>query len=89
MKLFEYLFIAILSTILLRNPHLEAHGFGANTQIKLYDSGINQRAKHWHQESECFQGINQIYDYTIDHALKAKSYNLQIDRWSFQSIKKA
>lgn len=71
------------------NSKINAHGFGANTQIKLYDSGVSKRARHSQKVPECYQSLCQIYDCTLDHALKVKSYSLQTDSWSFNSIKKA
>ena len=89
-KLFKYLLPIILTHSLFLNLQIAGHGFSANTQIKTHDpNAVSKRPKHWHKTPECWHSIRQIYEITLDHNLKAKSYNLQTGKWAYQPIKVA
>ena len=86
MRPFKYFFLTI--TILFLHSQVKAHGFGANTQIKTYDSDVARYRRFENQGLECWQSIRQIYEYTMAKTLKAKSYDLQTGRWVFQPVEK-
>lgn len=74
----QFFRLLLLHAIILFSNQLFAHGFSANTMVRVAKPAI----KGW-------QTIKQIYELTIDHNLKAKSYNASSKAWSYQSIKLA
>lgn len=61
---------------------IQGHGFGGNTMTRTYHSNPSKPLEGW-------QSLRQIYDYTLDQYLHAKSYNTFHDTWSYQPIKLA
>lgn len=74
MRILRLWFLCVF--LLFVNSKLHAHGFGAQTMVKL----IGKSHEGW-------QSIKQIYDITVDYNLKAKSFNPITKNWGFQSIK--
>ena len=73
-NLFLFFFIAFKHSL------IYSHGFNGNTMVKLYSNNPAKSLESW-------QSIKQIYDYTLDQYLNAKSYHDLDKRWSYQPIK--
>ena len=74
----QFFRLLLLNAIMLFSNQLAAHGFGAQTMVKL----VRSSTEEW-------QTIKQIYDRTVSLNLKAKSYSPINNAWSYQAIKVA